>query len=245
MPEVDMKTGTVTASERQARNFLSRLIDAANRKGATDSPVDVTRTALRGRREERYGMVALIEQMVEADDSLRSVGPTVSSLLRTSLAAEELTKSLAGDGTMVDDVEELLTADDVLRIARVRGEAEAGILRHPMLDSSGLARALGSSSSNPREYASRVRARGDVVGLPRANGHVFPAFQVDVTRGRVWPIVVEINHRLDAKEDPWGVASWWLMSSPELGVEPYRLVSDPAREGDLRHAAALALAIVE
>lgn len=240
-----MKATTITAQERQAKGFLVRLIDAVN-TGQGESVNSVLRRALRGRRSERVEMVAFIEKMIEADDGLRIVAPTVSSLLRTSLASEELTNALAGTPTAGSDVDdELLTSDDVLRIARVRGEAEASILRQPMVESSALARALGSSSSNPREFARSARARGDVIGLPRPSGNAFPAFQVDRVRGEVWPIVVEINHLLGANEDPWGAASWWFTVDPTLETEPYHVVSDPTRADDLRRAARAALAAVE
>lgn len=240
-----MKAATLSADERRAKGFLARLVEAVN-KGEAASVNSVLHHALGGRRREREEMVVLIEKMVEADPALRLVAPTVSSLLRTSIASEEVRNALAGTPTLVTDLEdERLTSDDVLRIARIRGEAEASILRQPMFESSVLARALGSSSSNPREFARVARARGDVIGLPRPKGHVFPVFQVDRARGEVWPIVVEINHLLGANEDPWGVASWWFTEDPILETEPYRLVSDPRRAEDLRRAARAALAAVE
>ncbi len=136
------------------------------------------------------------------------------------------------------------TPEDIARIARVQAEAEASVLRHDLLGASAIARLLGPTSANPREFARSLRTRGDLVGLARPGGYVFPAFQVDPKRREIWPVVAELNRRLGAADDPWAVASWWFTRDSRLRAEPHTLVSDPARADDLRRAAARELAAI-
>jgi hypothetical protein len=131
-----------------------------------------------------------------------------------------------------------------LRISRVRGQAEAAILAQPMLDAAGVAQAMGSRASNPREYARQLRARAGVLSLQVGNRFVFPAFQFDGRRHAIRPLALEINTELGAAEDPWAVASWWYTADPVLGARPSDLASDQSREGDLRSAVAREVAPV-
>jgi hypothetical protein len=234
---------TRTAHEDQERGFLTRLIETMNERSLSLSAA--ARNLVSGLRREREHMVSLIETLVESDEQFRLISPSVSSLLRSSLASGDVRAALVGERAITELDDEILTSDDVLRIARVQGEAEASILRHEMLEASTLARLLGSTSANPREFARSVRMRGDVVGLPRPGGYLFPAFQVNRARREVWPIVIELNRLLGAREDPWAVASWWFTRDSRLGAEPYRLMSDPARADDLRLAAARELAPID
>jgi hypothetical protein len=62
----------------------------------------------------------------------------------------------------------------------------------------------------------QVRERGvdpDSPGLIRLSGPDgdvrLPAFQF-AADGRPYPVVAQINVLLDAGDDPWGVADWWL-----------------------------------
>jgi hypothetical protein len=59
-----------------------------------------------------------------------------------------------------------------------------------------------------------------------ANYFVYPAFQFDRPRHKVYPEIAAINAILDAKEDPFGVLSWWV--SPNARLEdaqaPYQLL---------------------
>lgn len=229
--------------EERERGFVSRLAEAVSEPSV---PVgEAIRRLIGRRRANREEMVRLIETLVESDDEFRLVSGTVSSLLRSSLAAEDVRASLAGEAAVVSIGEDALTSDDVLRIARVQGEAEGSVLRHEMVEASALARLLGSTSSNPREFTRSLRSRGDVVALPRPGGYVFPLFQVHASRKELWPIVVELNRLLGAVDDPWAVASWWFTRDSRLGAEPYALVGEPARADDLRLAAARELAPVD
>lgn len=230
------------AHEEGERGFVSRLAQAVSEQ-SLPLPEAIRRLVGR-RRADREQMVSLIETLVESDEELRLVSGTVSSLLRSSLAAEGVRTALAGEPAILDADDDMLTPDDILRIARVQGEAEASVLRHDMLEASALARLLGSTSANPREFVRSIRTRGEVVGLPRPGGYVFPAFQVNGSRREIWPVVAELNRALGAKDDPWAVASWWFTQDSRLKAEPHVLVSDPARADDLRRAAARELAAV-
>jgi hypothetical protein len=75
-----------------------------------------------------------------------------------------------------------------------------------------------------------VRARGqdpDLAGLIRLDaddGSVrLPAFQFD-DRGAPRLLVLEINQALDAADDPWGVADWWLGANAWLAAVPADMV---------------------
>jgi hypothetical protein len=189
-------------------------------------------------------LVDAIEELIGADTAFESVAPTVNALLRASLVADSVTHELAGPANIIDSEDEWLSADDVLRVARVRGQAEAAVLRHPMLRSSALASLLGSSAANPREFARALRQGSEVVALPRRGRYLVPAFQIDRGRRELWPIVVEVNRLLGAADDPWAVASWWFTPDPHLGQPPAELVSDSARANDVRVAARRELAPV-
>jgi hypothetical protein len=92
----------------------------------------------------------------------------------------------------------------------IRADARHAVLSQPMLTAEAVARALGSSSVNPRQYANTRRRRSELLGLPVKNRFLFPAFQLDLERCCVYPVVCEVNGLLGASEDPWGVASWWF-----------------------------------
>ena len=177
-----------------------------------------------------------IGDLLTSDPDLAPTAPAVESFVRTAVAATALVETLTGDPIVHDDPDELFTSDDLLRIARVRGEVRRAIFSQPVLSSSGVARALGAPPTN-REAARSLRARGDVIGFPHRGGFVYPAFQFDSAGRRVWPAVVRVNRLLDACHDPWGVAGWWLTPDRILDAEPFRLASNPDREVDLVAAA--------
>jgi hypothetical protein len=78
--------------------------------------------------------------------------------------------------------------------------AEARVLLVPMLT---------LEPTEPRDVPA------DVLVVPH-HGHLeAPRFQFD-DEGGVLPPVSEVNRSLDAADDPWGVASWWL--SPHAGL---------------------------
>jgi hypothetical protein len=58
-----------------------------------------------------------------------------------------------------------------------------------------------------------------LIKLDGADGPCFPAFQFDGS-GRPFELVLEVNALLDAAEDPWGVADWWLGRNARLARTP-------------------------
>ena len=200
-----------------------------------------------GQDTERRELVVLIDELVTSSVDLATVAPTISALLHSQLAADAVTATFLGeDGTVAPaEVDEQLTPDDVLRIARVRGQARAGVLDEPMLDAAGLAAALGSSATNPREFARSWRGRPGLLALRRGHRFVFPAFQFDRPRNRIWPIVAEINGLLDAQQEPWAVASFWFTHDSSLGARPADLVGDAHAATALQQAAMRELAPID
>jgi hypothetical protein len=193
---------------------------------------------------ERLLLVQLLKTILAVYDPTDTVAPTVLTLVRTRLTSDGVTAALAGEPVIAPDPDELMTPDDVLRIARVRGQAQAQILSEPMYEADVVARVLGSSSTNPREYARQVRRRRGVIALRFGNRFVFPAFQFDPERHEVRPVVAEVNGLLGAEEDPWAVASFWFAPDHYLNARPADVVGDPDRAADVRMAADRELAPV-
>lgn len=63
-----------------------------------------------------------------------------------------------------------------------------------------------------------------------------PAFQF-APDGRPWPVVLEVNKRLGAATDPWGVTCWWVDPHQRLAASPRELL-DRNSDDLLRWAAA-------
>ena len=101
---------------------------------------------------------------------------------------------------------------------------------------------LGSTSKNPRDKASRLRQKGDLLGVEVDGSVLYPAFQFDAARAALRAGVAETNQALDAKGDSWAVASWWLSPHARLdtGVRP----ADLAVAGDAHGLAQLVAAAV-
>jgi hypothetical protein len=226
-----------TAMAARQRTIVERLARSASESGdPSRRPGSLTTTD-----DERRALVSLIEEMVASDVQLAEVAPSVGALLRSAIAADAVTAVFL-DPTLANAGEDAYTPDDLLRIGRVRGQAEASLLAEPMLDASQVARIMGSRSSNPREYARQLRERTAVLALPAGNRFVYPAFQFDERRHALRPLAAEISAQLGANEDPWGVASWWFTVEPVLGARPADLVVDAARDEVLRGAVARELA---
>jgi hypothetical protein len=99
----------------------------------------------------------------------------------------------------------------------------------------------------PAYTGAEVRRRGEdpdqpqLIRLVREDGGVqLPAFQFDPS-GRVIPVVLAVNRLLDADEDPWGVADWWLGGNAWLGAVPAQLLG--RGHDDLLAAAARAVLV--
>ena len=229
----------VTLAHRQ-QTIAGRVAEAASETGGVDLVMRL-RGHLTKNAADRQALVALIEEMVAADVLLAKTAPSVGALLRSAIAGDLVTATFVQTARL-NDLEDASTPDDVLRVARVRGQAEAAILAEPMFDSAEVAHAMGSQSTNAREFARQLRQQAGVLALSLRNRFVFPAFQFDVARRRLWPVSDEINRDLGAADDPWGVASFWFTVDPRLGARPADLVGDEERAGDLRAAVARELA---
>ena len=138
---------------------------------------------------DRESMSAVREALL----SLVASGPTLTASIVTAVPAHAVTESIVR--------------------ARIETAARQAIFEHPHLEAGDVADMLRSRDSNRRSPASRLRERGDIVGYEIGGRYLYPSFQFDAATAKVRPIVVEINHLIDAKNDPWGVSSWWLSPS--------------------------------
>jgi hypothetical protein len=94
----------------------------------------------------------------------------------------------------------------------LRAQAEAWLLAAPALSPEEV-RANGQDPDHP-----------SLIRLDRIDGGTqLPAFQFD-GQGRPVPVVLEINALLDADDDPWGVADWWLGANAWLDAVPADLL---------------------
>jgi hypothetical protein len=82
----------------------------------------------------------------------------------------------------------------------------------------------------PSLSAAQVRAAGEnperpfLIQLKAGDGTVrLPAFQFGPA-GRALAVVLTVNQRLGAEEDPWGAADWWLGWNARLNAVPADLV---------------------
>jgi hypothetical protein len=70
------------------------------------------------------------------------------------------------------------------------------------------------------------------------HGTQLPAFQFTES-GVPWPVVRQVNERLDAAADPWGVTCWWVDPHAGLDAAPADLLGQDRDALLLRAAAAL------
>ena len=129
--------------------------------------------------------------------------------------SRELAGQLGGDPQHVLEGLERSALDQ----ARLQGEAIEAIWREPMLKPGDAALALGARATN-REKVRRLRERSSLLGLPSGSGFLYPAFQFDTARRRLFPEIIEVNELIDAAGDPWGVASWWMAENARLSARP-------------------------
>ncbi|MFD8698508.1 DUF3168 domain-containing protein [Kitasatospora purpeofusca] len=100
---------------------------------------------------------------------------------------------------------------------------------------------LAADSVSAADYRSGGHdpADPDLIRLTDRQGTVrLPSFQFDGASGRPLPVVVAVNRLLDADDDPWGVADWWLGANAWLDAVPARLLGTPAEHGLLAAARA-------
>ncbi|MFD1813615.1 hypothetical protein [Rhodococcus gannanensis] len=164
-------------------------------------------------------LVALLSEEFARRPTLRPVRDDVTALLAMS-------------PTLAHTQERAVANPAAAAVARTRIVASAlGAIvdQHDMLDSTAVSRILGKSATS-RNTASRLATSGSVIALPAPGQKLYPAFQFDAARQEVRPIVRELNRRLGAKDDPWGVASWWL--SPTDFADDPRSPAELAVAGD-------------
>ncbi|CRK51244.1 conserved hypothetical protein [Rhodococcus sp. RD6.2] len=165
-------------------------------------------------------LVALLAEEFSRRPTLRPVRDDVTALLAMSP-----TLALAQEHAVANPA-----AAAVARTRIVASALGAIVDQHDMLDSTAVSRVLGKAATS-RNTASRLTASGTVIALPASGQKLYPAFQFDASRQEVRPIVRELNRRLGAKDDPWGVASWWL--SPTAFADDPRSPAELALAGDM------------
>jgi hypothetical protein len=164
-------------------------------------------------------------------------------------AAADLTTVLAARLPRGHPVREAIAAGSRLTAGPADWSVIASVLRAMPdidVDSLGLAPSAGSAAAAsgtavpgqeadarllaaPALTDQQVRDHGnsdgrDLIRLSPADGPVqLPAFQFGPD-GTPTPVVVAINRLLDAAEDPWGVADWWLGRNAWLDGIPAELL---------------------
>lgn len=157
--------------------------------------------------------LAARHQALEGDESL------LRGWLALFVLRSDLVRQLGGEPRHVlDEAGQALVAQ-----ARLQGEAIQTIWREPMLEPKDAAVALGARATN-REKVRQYRERSWLLGLPFGRGYLYPAFQFDHERRDAFAEVRAVNERLEAANDPWGVASWWVSRHARLGARPADLV---------------------
>ena len=149
---------------------------------------------------------------------------------------------------MLNDLAQLLGGEpravleslDQWELAQLQGEAIHTVWQEPMLTPGAAAESLGAKSTN-REKVRRLRGRSVLLGLPHDHAFLYPAFQFDVRRRSVFAEVETVNRMLNAADDPWGVASWWIGQHDRLDVRPMDLVG----HGRVDDLVAVAEAVLE
>ena len=116
---------------------------------------------------------------------------------------------------------------DLMRIvltgeSSVRDAAMIEILREPMMTERQADDALGAGAA--AMSASECRERSWLLALPTHRGFLYPRFQFDIDAAAIYSAVRDVNERLEAVDDPWGVASWWFCLHLRLGARPADLI---------------------
>lgn len=121
--------------------------------------------------------------------ALLAMGPTLTAVTE------------AGVGQLVEQA---------LAAARVSIAEQNVVLGQPLFTAIEVAEAVGARGASNRVVASRLRSRGEIVGVEVQGRFLFPAFQFDVERARVHPVVAEVNRQVTQHGDSWAVARWWM-----------------------------------
>jgi len=182
--------------------------------------------------EER--LLAIAADIAACHPGLKGQEQMLRSFLAVAAGWKGLAEELAGEPRRVVDFS--AAADRDLKQARIAGEARAVILEEEMLSSSEAASRLGARPSN-REKINSYRRRSLLLGLPRNGGrlYLYPAFQIDSEHQDIFAEVRKVNQLLEASEDPWGAASWWVSPNGLLDAIPKDCLGTP-RAQDVVHA---------
>jgi len=147
----------------------------------------------------------LIEEQVRAVDE-RGIG-FLSKVRKVddSVAAHDLANALAGLRSVVDPA----TARAAQATENVWREAAGA---YGMLKSSEVGSLLGASRSN-REFVSVRRNRGELLGVVRNNGYLYPGFQFDLSAGTVRPWVKPLLALAAENGQSASDVLFWMMST--------------------------------
>ncbi|WP_237211169.1 hypothetical protein [Rhodococcus ruber] len=87
-----------------------------------------------------------------------------------------------------------------------------------VIDSTEVARILAPTATSTRSVAQKRRAAGELIGLPvgARPDYLYPVFQFDTCRHKIYDVVRHANRRLFVDKDPYGAASWWLTATDML-----------------------------
>ncbi|MFJ8434686.1 hypothetical protein ACIQ9P_25640 [Kitasatospora sp. NPDC094019] len=129
--------------------------------------------------------------------------------------------------------------DDEHRPPRLKAPAGADALPAPPEDADDWLLAADSVSAADYRAGGHDPTDPDLIRLTDRQGTVrLPSFQFDGASGRPLPVVVAVNRLLDADDDPWGVADWWLGANAWLDAVPAHLLGTSGEHGLLAAARA-------
>lgn len=132
----------------------------------------------------------------------RSAPSTLERELSPTLA--EL-RAIVGDLPGLDDIGDLADLDPDPAARTVWSDVRTRLLAAPMV------------------AADDVPAAGPLIRLDDGVREVLPAFQFGPD-GQPYGVVLAVNEVLDATDDPWGAADWWLLPNSWLRAIPADLV---------------------
>jgi len=171
---------------------------------------------------------AFVDVALEALPDLAPYRDDIRVYLRTASAAAAASARIAGEPRSVVRPITLpqLSAEDLLKEASLAGQVKLRILEEDMVPASAVHELLGLVGANPRQYANRLRARGDLLAIPDVrNRYLYPVFQFDLAARRPHTEAMAVNRMLHAADDPWGVAGWWTQPNSRLsGAAPKELL---------------------